>query len=64
MASALVTRLKLMCGLDIAEKRMPQDGRFSIKVTTSRSTCALSTMPIYHGESIVLRLLDQSVEPA
>jgi MSHA biogenesis protein MshE len=60
VASALVTRLKLMCGLDIAEKRKPQDGRFSIKVEDKSLDVRLSTMPVYHGESIVLRLLDQS----
>jgi MSHA biogenesis protein MshE len=60
VAQALVTRLKLMCGLDIAEKRKPQDGRFSIKVDDTSFDVRLSTMPIYHGEAIVLRLLDQS----
>jgi MSHA biogenesis protein MshE len=59
-AAALVTRLKLMCGLDIAEKRKPQDGRFSIKIEDKLLDVRLSTMPIYHGEAIVLRLLDQS----
>ena len=43
---ALVTRLKLMCGLDIAEKRLPQDGRFSIKVDGKALDVRLSTMPI------------------
>jgi MSHA biogenesis protein MshE len=52
--------LKLMCGLDIAEKRKPQDGRFTIKVEDKALDVRLSTMPIYHGEAIVLRLLDQS----
>jgi MSHA biogenesis protein MshE len=60
VAQALVTRLKLMCGLDIAEKRKPQDGRFSIKVEDKSLDVRLSTMPIYHGEAIVMRLLDQS----
>jgi MSHA biogenesis protein MshE len=60
VAQALVTRLKLMCGLDIAEKRKPQDGRFSIKVEDRSLDVRVSTMPIYHGEAIVLRLLDQS----
>ena len=60
VAAALVTRLKLMCGLDIAEKRKPQDGRFSIKVDDKLLDVRLATMPIYHGEAIVLRLLDQS----
>ncbi len=60
VAQALVTRLKLMCGLDIAEKRKPQDGRFSIKVEDKSLDVRLSTMPIYYGEAIVMRLLDQS----
>jgi len=60
VAQALVTRLKLMCGLDIAEKRKPQDGRFSIKVENKALDVRLATMPIYHGEAIVLRLLDQA----
>ncbi len=60
VAGALVTRLKLMCGLDIAEKRLPQDGRFSIKVGHKSIDIRLSTMPTQFGESIVMRLLDQS----
>ena len=60
IASALVTRLKLMSGLDISEKRMPQDGRFQIKIKNNRIDIRLSTMPVAHGESIVMRLLDQS----
>ena len=60
VGQALVTRLKLMCGLDIAEKRKPQDGRFSIKVDEKWFDVRVSTMPIYHGESVVLRLLDHS----
>ena len=60
VAQALVTRLKLMCGLDIAEKRLPQDGRFSMRVEDRSIDLRLSTMPIQNGESVVLRLLDQS----
>ena len=60
VGQALVTRLKLMCGLDIAEKRKPQDGRFSIKVDGRSLDVRVSTMPIYHGEAMVLRLLDQA----
>jgi MSHA biogenesis protein MshE len=60
VGQALVTRLKLMCGLDIAEKRKPQDGRFSIKVEDKSLDVRVSTMPIYHGEAIVLRLLDHA----
>lgn len=60
IASALVTRLKLMSGLDIAEKRLPQDGRFSLKLSGKSIDVRLSTMPTQYGESVVLRLLDQS----
>ena len=60
VGQALVTRLKLMCGLDIAERRKPQDGRFSIKVEDKVLDVRASTMPIYSGEAMVLRLLDQS----
>lgn len=60
IAAALVTRLKLMSGLDISEKRLPQDGRFNMKVRTKSVDVRLSTMPVQYGESMVLRLLDQS----
>jgi MSHA biogenesis protein MshE len=60
VGQALVTRLKLMCGLDIAEKRKPQDGRFSIKIDDKSLDVRVSTLPIYGGEAIVLRLLDQA----
>ncbi len=60
IAPALVLRLKLMCGLDISEKRKPQDGRFNIKVRGHNVDVRLSTMPVQHGESVVMRLLDQT----
>ncbi|PWK52934.1 GspE/PulE family protein [Pleionea mediterranea] len=60
IASALVLRLKLMCGLDISEKRKPQDGRFNIKVRGHSVDVRLSTMPVQNGESVVMRLLDQT----
>ncbi len=60
IAPALVLRLKLVAGLDISEKRMPQDGRFHIKVKGHEIDVRISTMPIQHGESVVMRLLDQS----
>ncbi len=62
IASALVLRLKLMSGLDISEKRLPQDGRFHLKVRGHGVDVRLSTMPVQHGESVVMRLLDQSAE--
>ena len=60
VASALVTRLKLMGSLDISEKRLPQDGRFSVKVKDRSIDVRMATMPVANGESVVLRLLDQS----
>ena len=60
IASALVVRLKLMAGLNISEKRLPQDGRFSIRVKGKMLDIRLSTLPVSHGESIVMRLLDHS----
>ena len=60
IAAALVLRLKLMAGLDISEKRMPQDGRTHVRVKGHRIDVRLSTMPIQAGESVVMRLLDQS----
>ncbi|WP_196139759.1 GspE/PulE family protein [Aliikangiella sp. G2MR2-5] len=57
---ALVLRLKLMCGLDISEKRKPQDGRFRIRARGHEVDIRLSTMPVQYGESVVMRLLDQS----
>jgi MSHA biogenesis protein MshE len=60
VASALVTRVKLMSGLDIAEKRLPQDGRFSVKVRDRSIDVRLATMPTQYGECVVMRLLDQS----
>ena len=60
VAGALVTRLKLMSGLDISEKRLPQDGRFSIRVNQTTLDVRVSTLPVQFGEAIVLRLLDQS----
>jgi MSHA biogenesis protein MshE len=60
IASAVVLRLKLMSGLDIAEKRLPQDGRFAIKVRNTAIDVRISTMPTQYGESVVMRLLSQS----
>ena len=60
IAPALVLRLKLMAGLDISEKRLPQDGRFSLKVKDHSIDVRLSTMPVQYGESVVMRLLDQT----
>ena len=60
VSGALVSRLKLMCGLDISEKRLPQDGRFSVQIRNRAIDVRVSTMPTQTGESAVLRLLDQA----
>lgn len=60
IAPALVLRLKLIAGLDISEKRLPQDGRFTVKVKDKNIDVRISTMPVHNGESVVMRLLDQS----
>src|SRR5262249_51553213 len=57
IASAVVVRLKLMADLDIAEKRLPQDGRIAIKSGNRRIDVRMSTMPSQYGESVVLRVL-------
>lgn len=56
----LVSRLKLLSNMDIAEKRKPQDGRFSLKVGEREFDFRISTLPIVNGESIVMRILDKS----
>ena len=58
IAGALVSRLKLMAGLDISEKRLPQDGRCNILVRGKNVDVRLSTMPTQYGESAVMRLLN------
>lgn len=60
IASALLSRLKLMAGLDISEKRLPQDGRFNVRVREKSVDVRLSTLPVQYGESAVMRLLNQT----
>ena len=60
IAPAVVVRLKLMSGLNISEKRLPQDGRFHMTVNGREIDVRLSTMPVQFGESVVMRLLDQT----
>lgn len=60
VASALVSRLKIMSGLDISEKRLPQDGRFQLRLLNRVIDIRISTMPTQYGEAVVMRLLDQS----
>ena len=59
IASPLVVRLKLMAGLDIAEKRLPQDGRIAVRSGLHKLDVRMSTLPTLYGESVVLRILMQ-----
>ena len=59
IAPALALRLKLMAGLDISEKRLPQDGRLMVSVREQKIDVRMSTMPCQYGETIVLRLLNR-----
>lgn len=59
IAPALAQRLKLMSALDISEKRLPQDGRFTVRLKDSTIDVRLSTLPSAYGESVVMRLLKQ-----
>jgi general secretion pathway protein E len=58
--AALISRLKIMADLDISEKRLPQDGRISLRIGTRSVDVRVSTLPSAHGERAVLRLLDKS----
>ena len=60
MASMLVSRIKVMSKMDIAEKRIPQDGRITLRIAGRGVDVRVSTMPSSHGERVVLRLLDKN----
>jgi len=60
LSSLLVSRIKVMAKLDIAEKRVPQDGRISLRIAGRAVDVRVSTMPSSHGERVVLRLLDKN----
>ena len=55
-----VSRIKIMSGIDISESRKAQDGRISLRTTTGKVNMRVSTIPGYHGEKVVLRLLDEN----
>ncbi|MHC4698168.1 MAG: GspE/PulE family protein [Planctomycetota bacterium] len=57
MQGSVITRLKIMAGIDIAERRVPQDGRIKMTVGGSQIDFRVSACPAYHGESVVLRIL-------
>ena len=59
LASLLVSRIKVMARLDIAEKRVPQDGRMALRLAGHEVDVRVSTLPSAHGERVVLRLLDK-----
>lgn len=58
--SALVLRIKLIANMNISEKRLPQDGRFAIKVKNHTVDVRVAILPVHYGEAVVLRLLDQA----
>ena len=60
MQSAIASRLKIISGLDIAEKRKPQDGKFQIRLDGRKIDFRVSVLPIIHGEKVVLRILDST----
>jgi type IV pilus assembly protein PilB len=59
MQGPVIARLKIMSGIDIAEKRIPQDGRIKMKIGGNPIDFRVSSLPAYHGESVVLRILRQ-----
>ncbi len=60
LSAAVVSRLKIMSELDIAERRLPQDGRIRLRLQNRPVDVRVSTVPTLHGESVVLRLLDKN----
>jgi type IV pilus assembly protein PilB len=61
MALGVVSRIKIMADLDISEKRVPQDGRFALTVDGRRVDIRVVTLPLVHGEAVVMRILDKGV---
>jgi len=60
LESAIISRIKVMCNMNIAEKRLPQDGRIRIKVGNKNVDLRVSSFPTIYGENIVIRILDKS----
>ena len=60
LANAIASRIKVMSGLDIAERRMPQDGRIELNVGGKPVDIRVSTLPVVNGEAVVMRILDRS----
>lgn len=63
LAPLIISRLKIMAKLDIAEKRLPQDGRISLRIAGRAVDVRISSIPTYYGERIVLRILDKQTVP-
>jgi type IV pilus assembly protein PilB len=60
MVAPLISRIKIMCDLDISERRLPQDGRLGLSLDGSQIDIRVVTLPTVHGESVVMRILDRS----
>ena len=63
MHAAIASRIKIMAGLDIAQRRLPQDGRIRLRIAGRQIDVRVSTIPTLYGESIVMRLLDGAAVP-
>ncbi|MBU1146865.1 MAG: type II secretion system ATPase GspE [Candidatus Omnitrophica bacterium] len=63
LISAIVSRIKILANLDIAERRLPQDGAFLVKVENKGIDIRVSTIPAIYGEKVVMRILDKSATP-
>ncbi|MEI6737146.1 MAG: type II secretion system ATPase GspE, partial [Pseudomonadota bacterium] len=59
LSAAVISRIKIMANLDIAERRLPQDGRIKLRVQGKEIDLRVSTVPTMHGESVVMRILDK-----
>ena len=60
LSAAVISRIKIMASLDIAERRLPQDGRIRLRIEGRELDLRVSTVPTMHGESLVMRILDKS----
>jgi general secretion pathway protein E len=60
LSAAVISRIKIMANLDIAERRLPQDGRIKLRIQGKELDLRISTVPTMHGESVVMRILDKS----
>jgi general secretion pathway protein E len=63
LSAAMISRVKIMANLDIAERRLPQDGRIKLRIQGKEIDLRVSTVPTMHGESVVMRILDKGGVP-